>query len=401
MRFNGRLSTVLLFSAVIGCGFAPGQAAPPTGSGSGNGGSTGAGAGVGSGAGSGSSTGVGLTSGAGGDVGPGTGGNCGQASVPIKATPPDVLIIQDKSGSMAEDDNGRNNGTTNSKWAQVSKALKTVVMSNDTLVNWGLKFFSDDDQHPCDATGAPVVPIGTGNYGPISTAIDGTGPGGNTPTRDAVTTGAMYLAGVKDSNNKYILLATDGLPNCPTGCATMSNPNDMCSRTDNSGEDQAATQAIGDALNMYGIKTFVIGVGDVSTAQNTLNNFAMAGGLPQTGAGTAYYAATDATALENALNALVGAVFSCTVSLSSAPSGFTNVAVSATDTSTNKPVEIPPDPANGWSYDANKQNILLKGTACDKLKNGGYKDLNFIYACDGTTICIDRNPDGSCSDHSM
>ncbi len=98
MRFNGRLSTVLLFSAVIGCGFAPGQAAPPTGTGTGNGGNTGVGASVGGGATTGSSTGVGLRSGAGGDVGIGTGGNCGQASVPIKATPPDVLIVQDQIG---------------------------------------------------------------------------------------------------------------------------------------------------------------------------------------------------------------------------------------------------------------------------------------------------------------
>ncbi|HVV16838.1 MAG TPA: vWA domain-containing protein [Polyangia bacterium] len=378
---------------MIGCGFAPGQAAPPTGSAtSGNGGSTGVGASVGTG----SSSGVGLTSGAGGDVGIGTGGNCGQASVPIKATPPDVLIVQDKSGSMSEDDSGHNNGAANSKWTQIAAALKQVVMANDTQINWGLKFFSSNGA--CDATGAPAVAVASGNYGAISTAIDGATPGGNTPTRDAVTTGAMYLAGVADSNNKYILLATDGLPNCPTGCANMSKPSTMCGMTDNPSEDQAATQAISDALNNYGIKTFVIGVGDVATAQNTLNNFAMAGGLPQQGAATSYYAATDSMALENALNALIGAVFSCTVSLSTAPSGFTNVAVSATDTTTGKPVEIMPDPTNGWSYDANKQNILLKGTACDNLKNGIYKDLNFIYACDGTKICIDRNSDGSCAD---
>ncbi len=200
-------------------------------------------------------------------------------------------------------------------------ALKQIVMANDAQINWGLKFFSDD-AGPCDATGAPKVAIGPGNYGPISTAIDAIGtPSGNTPTRDAVTTGAMYLSGVKDSNNKFILLATDGLPNCPVGCSTMSRPSNMCTTTDNPGEDQTTTQAIGDALNNFGIKTFVIGVGDVATAQNTLNNFAMAGGLPQKGAATSYYAATDATALENALNALVGAVFSCTVSLSSAPPG--------------------------------------------------------------------------------
>ena len=91
-------------------------------------------------------------------------------------------------------------------------------------------------------------------------------------------------------------------------------------------------------------------------------------------------------------------MFSCTVSLSAAPAGFNNVAVSAKDTVTNKTIAIQEDPANGWSYDANKQNILLNGDACTKLKNRTYTDLNFIYACEGTHICIDLQPDGTCLD---
>src|SRR5579884_2663591 len=110
MRFNGRLLKLLLLSALAGCGFTPGQAAPPTGTGNtGNSGNTGIGASTGS-TGTGAS-GVGLNSGAGGDVGM-AGGNCGQTNVPIEAVPPDVLIIEDKSGSMADDDadNGCGNG---------------------------------------------------------------------------------------------------------------------------------------------------------------------------------------------------------------------------------------------------------------------------------------------------
>jgi von Willebrand factor type A domain len=398
-RFNGRLSQLLLLSALAGCGFSPGEAAPPTGAGGSIGSNTGGSTGVGASSGVGSSSGIGLSSGAGGDVSMPT--SCGQTNVPIEAVPPDVLIIQDKSGSMDEDDTGSNckNGCgANSKWSQVSAALTQVVMNTDSQINWGLKFFSDNNA--CSASGMPVVGVGANNGPMISTQIGKTSPGGNTPTRDAVTTGASYLSTLTDTNPKYILLATDGLPNCPVGCATQSNPTGSCTTTDNPSEDAAATMAIANALS-GGIKTFVIGVGNVDVAKNTLNGFATAGGLPQSGAATQYYAATDPTALEAALNALVGAVFSCTVSLSGAPTGFSNVAVSAVDASTNKPVAIPQDPNNGWSYDAGKQNILLKGTACDNLKNGTYKDLNFIYACDTTTICIDRNPDGSCSDHTM
>jgi hypothetical protein len=387
----------LVLSALVGCGFNPGQAAAPTGAGSSNGAGGSGNVGVGASSGAGSSSGVGLSSGSGGDVGIPT--SCGQTNVPINAVPPDVLIIQDKSGSMNNDDSDSscNNGCgANSKWSQVSAALTQVVSNTDSQINWGLKFFSDNNA--CDGSGAPVVPVGANNGMMIANVIAMTSANGNTPTRDAVTTGASYLTGLTDTNPKYILLATDGLPNCPVGCASMSHPSNSCTMTDNPNEDSAAAGAIASALSS-GIKTFVIGVGNVSSAQNTLNTFAMMGGLAQSGASTSYYAATDPTALEAALNALVGAVFSCTVSLAGAPTGFSNVAVSAVDASTGKPVAIPQDPTNGWTYDAGMQNILLKGTACDNLKNMTYTNLNFIYACAGTTICIDRNPDGSCAGH--
>jgi hypothetical protein len=398
-RFNGQLSKLLVLSALVGgCGFTPGEAGAPTGAGGSTGNGAGGNVGVGASTGIGAAPGIGASNGAGGDVSIPT--SCGQTNVPINAVPPDVLIIEDKSGSMDEDDNGHscNNGCgANSKWTQVSAALTQVVTNTDSQINWGLKFFSDDNA--CTGSGPPIVGVGANNGGMISTAIAGTKAGGNTPTRDAVTTGSTYLAGVQDTNPKYILLATDGLPNCPVGCAGMAKPTDACTMTDNPSEDTAATMAVANALSM-GIKTFVIGVGNVSTAQNTLNKFAMAGGLAQTGAATSYYAATDPTALEAALNALVGAVFNCTVSLAGAPTGFTNVAVSAKDNSTGKTIAIQPDPNNGWTYDAGMKNILLKGSSCDNLKNGTYSDLNFIYACAGTTICIDRNPDGTCGDHT-
>jgi len=400
MRLNGRLLKLLLLSALAGCGFAPGEAGPATGSAiSGTGGNSGGGASQGN-PGTGN-TGIGLSSGAGGDVGM-TGGNCGQASVPIEAVPPDVLIIEDKSGSMNNDDSDSSCSGgcgMSSKWTQTVGAVSSVVTSTDSQINWGLKFFSDDNQ--CGASRAPVVDVANGTGTQIANTLQMTTANGYTPTREAVTTGAAYLAALKDSNPKYILLATDGLPNCPVGCSGMTHVSSSCGQTDNPSEDMAATQAISDALTKDGIKTFVIGVGNVSSAQNTLNAFAMAGGLAQSGAATSYYAATDPQALETALNTLVGAVFSCTVSLANAPTGLTNVAVSAADQSMGgKNIAIPQDGTNGWSFDANHQNILLNGDSCTKLKNGTYTDLNFVYACDGTVICIDRNPDGSCGDHT-
>jgi hypothetical protein len=381
--------------AVFGCAFSPG---PPGGEVSGAGGNAASGGRVGSGGhqAQGGSTGTGSggssNPGAGGDVGlSGTAGQaagqCGQGNVSIMAVPPDILIVQDKSGSMDEDDGGstcKNGCGANSKWSQITAALNMVVASTQSSINWGLKFFSDNDA--CDASGAPVVGVAAMNATAIAKAINATGPGGNTPTRDAITYGVSYLASLTDTNPKYLLLATDGLPNCPMGCSRMSNPSSSCTMTDNPSEDKAAEQAVAMALQQ-GFKTFVIGIGNVSSAVNTLNQLAMNGGEAQTSGATSYFAATDPTALESALTTIVGVVASCEISLAGAPTGFSNVAVSA-QTTAGTTIQIASDPTNGWSYGPNNQSIILNGTSCTNLKNGTYSNFQFYYACPGTTIHI-------------
>jgi von Willebrand factor type A domain len=375
------LATVVLSLSVAGCSFSQGNAgvsssgAGVNGAASGRGGSSGS---FGSGTGSGGD--VGLTGSA------GSAGGCGQMNVPIAPLPPDILIVQDRSSSMKNDDSDsscRGGCGANSKWSQVTAALTQVVTNTQASINWGLKLFSDNGA--CDASSAPVVAVGAGNGPAISTAIAAATPGGNTPTRDAITNGAAYLSGLTDKNDKYILLATDGLPNCPDGCSGMAQPSTSCIMTDNPSEDTVAEQAILTAGQM-GFKTFVIGIGDVTVAVATLNQMAVNGGEPQVGASTSYYAATDPTALQNALNAIVGVVASCTISLTGAPAGFTNVAISA-DSGGNT-IEIPADPTNGWSYGPSMQTVILNGTACSDLKDGTYTNLQFYYACGGTTIHI-------------
>lgn len=126
--------------------------------------------------------------------------------------------------------------------------------------------------------------VGPGNGTAIANAIAATGPGGNTPTRDAITNGGSYLAGLTDTNPKYLLLATDGLPNCPVGCSGMARPSSSCTMTDNPTEDMAAEQAVL-AAAAHGFKTFVIGIGNVSTAVATLDAMAVGGGEAQAARG--------------------------------------------------------------------------------------------------------------------
>src|SRR5262249_39679889 len=131
-RLAPRLFSIAL-AALGGCGFTP--RAELTGS------STGAANSSGHVTGTGNSTRAGATGGAPGSSNKDV--NCGTFMQPAQMVPPDILIVQDKSGSM----NDQADGTTcnggcgaNSKWSQTTSALNMVIGMTDTTVNWGLKF---------------------------------------------------------------------------------------------------------------------------------------------------------------------------------------------------------------------------------------------------------------------
>jgi hypothetical protein len=393
-RLPNQCFPILVLLSLVGCGFSPG--AP--GEVSGTGGDTAVGA---SGtAGVTGSTGAGLT---GGDVGTGTSGTAGQCAtgaVPIMPLPPDILLVEDRSGSMDDDQNdavcGNGGCGAMSKWALITAALNQVVSATDTTVNWGLKFFADANGECGVAAG--VGPNGVGvapkSGAAVATAITGStkanggvNNGSHTPTRAAEAAASAYLSTLTDPNPKYIVLATDGLPNCPDGCM-----GDACGITPNAAETMQVEIAI-TAAQTAGFRTFVVGIATASDpdANAALDGFAMAGGVPQ--AAEPYYYSVDNTAsLVTALNKIVGMVASCTISLSTVPAADANTGnfkISVTD-NTGKPIEITKDGTNGWSYvDTSMTNIILNGTACANIQNGTYKSFAFNYACAGQPICID------------
>jgi hypothetical protein len=328
--------------------------------------------------GTGGSFGSGGRTGGGGSASSTIDANCAAVNQGATRLPPDILIIQDKSGSMDDSADGTctSNCGTKSKWSQVTTALNQVVGMTDKTVNWGLKFFSDNGH--CGANGAPAVAVGTGKASAIASAISGSKPGGNTPTRDAVATGATYMMGLSDTNPKYLLLATDGLPNCPAGCS-LTNPSSACTMTDNPAEDKAATDAVA-AAAAAGLPVFVVGVG-MTGADATLNAMAVAGGMPQTGAATSFYSVTDTASLVNALNAILGRVASCKFDVGNAPNSMTSVDQIDVYGDTTL---IPKDTshANGWDYtNAAHTAIEVYGPKCDAILSGSIMTVTVTFRC--------------------
>lgn len=317
---------------------------------------------------------------------------CAQRQVPIEALPPDILIVMDRSTSMTANASGEfcQDGTTTgsgvgncgdeSKWAQTIVAIKAVVEGTQKTVNWGM-FWLGNEPTQCGVGKAPVVPITSGDsYTPIQEALDGNDFSGQsgTPTAAAVKSAVNYLKSLTEPNPKYLLIATDGEPNCAGGGGGGGFGGGI-STVDATGATDAVTAAV-DA----GFPTFVVGIAttDNSVASDALDAMAVAGGNPQEGAETKYYAVADTESLTDALNKIIGLATSCTISLENAPSGDWTIAIAAEDAS-GKLVKVENDETSGWVYtdEATRKSIELKGSACDNLKNGTYSNLQFVYTC--------------------
>ncbi len=341
--------------------------------------------------------GTGGEPGTGGDVGIGVDAatpNCGQTSVSVMPLPPDILIVQDRSLSMTDDSNDRPcaGGTANgdgmcgaaSKWAQTITAINQVVAQTQGKVNWGLMFLGDEPAI-CGAATAPVVDITPGDSAqPIQSALNGVVFNGQigTPTTAVMNNAVLYMRGLTDPNPKYLLLATDGEPNCAGGA---TGPTANVGASDAVGAENAVA-----AANTAGFPTFVVGIATTSdsAATNALNTMAVNGGEPQVGAATQYYAVTDTAGLETVLAQIIGKAVSCTIPLTGVSGNLDKVAVSAKDAAGNA-IEIMPDPVNGWSYtDATKTAIILNGDACNNLKSVTYTGFQFIYTCATGIIMI-------------
>jgi hypothetical protein len=298
-----------------------------------------------------------------------------------KMVPPDILIVQDRSLSMTNNvsDKPCDGGTgmngncgSMSKWSLVIAAIDQVVQATETSTNWGLFFFGNE-RMTCAVTTTPAVPVAAMNYTAIDQAFTSTVFNGaaGTPTQGVIKNSVAYLQSLTDTNPKYLLLATDGEPNCATTSMTTLNMDDAT----------GAEQAVSDALTA-GFPTFVIGIGDTGMGSTTtLNQMAINGGKPQMGGTTSYYQVNDTATLVSVLQTIVGSVASCTFNLGPPPNDFTsNKSIDVFGDGT----KIQKDPTNtdGWKYvGTGNDQIQVYGPTCDKIMSGEIQDVTVTYQC--------------------
>jgi len=327
----------------------------------------------------------------------GAGGMAAGCGVAAAATPlaPDILILLDRSGSMANDVNDLSCQATDpitgaattdcgpsSKWALTTPVIDQVVAASESSVNFGLKFFADPGNNSCSVSNGVQVALGPHNAAAVTAAIaaetndrGSITNGSRTPTRAAVQAAAVYLQSVADPSPKYILLATDGQPNCTPG------------GTNAAADDSAGAIAAVQAAAMAGIQTFVVGIATagMGAADATLTAMALMGGVPRMGT-PAYYPVSTPEELAAAIETLVG--------VSQQPCAFVVPPPPTQNGTTSRDeiivyadgVQLPHDRtgATGWDYgDVTHTAITIYGTACAGLQSHAVAAISIAFRCLG------------------
>lgn len=338
---------------------------------------------------------------------------CSQSKQEASFTKMNMLIVLDKSGSM----NSTPEGYTRTKWAGAIDALQKSLDPNSTLISFGISLYPYASPVP-----AATCELGSGDdavnvkVGPaldtvpqINTLMANTSPGGGTPTAAALAAAYDYYtrgSGIGLEGTKYVLLVTDGGPNCNASltcgtetCTAFMDKSPSQSSCWNGGvpnccdpdvasagaidpralclDDLAVTAQL-DSLRSAGIHTFVIGIPGSEAYANYLDIFAEAGGEPVVGAARKYYEVTGESGLADAFKTITTSLISsCVVPLTEKPKDTNKINV-AIDCSALPQMT---GEQRNWSYDEASQSIIIEGAKCEQIKAAGVNRIDVVNGC--------------------
>lgn len=234
---------------------------------------------------------------------------CGGSDLDIARVIPDILILLDRSLSMSS------TPPSPPLWDTIRPAIVTVTEPPmDEGIWFGLMTFPGPD---CTRSGPMctepdssdvLVPVGPGSHGDISTELDRLNTCGATPIAMSLQSAGAYLETLTDGHPKYILLATDGAPNCNDsldGDTCTCTVESGCASNDEFCLDDERTNGVLDDLCAGGISTFVLGMGGAAEWASVMSAMA------EHGCTEDYYPADDPDSIADALDAITGSVVTC------------------------------------------------------------------------------------------
>lgn len=350
---------------------------------------------------------------------------CGNSTLQATVKPVNILLVVDRSGSMLQTPTG----FTQDKWTAMTAAVTAAVTATANTVSYGLELFPYGNVIPeggteaddCAMPSGVQVQVQPGTTAlPLITSALQIAPAGNTPTEIALDNALTYYTtgpGASLTGDKYVLLATDGGPNCgpnvtqctsatctynldglcpnsvnlPAGCcddATFSTPlNPAHHRC----LDDAGTVAKISALATAGIKTIVVGIPGSDVYSATLDAMATAGGAAASTTSPMYYK-VDTTGGAGALtttltNITKNLVTSCVLNIPNLSQNANpdDVHVLVNFGTGQQVVNrvIAADAGSGYVLDLNAKTVTLTGTYCDQVTTAGAQSVTVVLGCLG------------------
>jgi hypothetical protein len=360
--------------------------------------------------------------------GGGAGSHCGESRIEATKRPVSLLLLVDRSASMdsppvdasvagsgtagASGDAGGAAGATSvaTKWDLLKEQLVDSLGEAQEDLSYGMLLFPASDdvalaelmcEMSIDSTVQVPVAPGTEALADIDALLEDTPPAGNTPTAAALARALEYFTtgkGRELEGDKYVLLATDGGPNCnsdascePDTCipniagVDCGGPDANCCEyaPDQCIDEQATSEAL-EELREAGVKTFIVGIPGSELFSDFLDDFAVAGGLPRTPTSDAphrYYAVEAAGNMQGLSEVLVDITGSlitrCDLQLDEDPPDVFKLNVYVDG------AVVPQAGDDGWSVemDTSPPTIHIKGKTCQRIETEGARSVSIQYGC--------------------
>jgi len=297
---------------------------------------------------------------------------CVTGTLELQPAVPTVMFVIDRSGSMADMLDGRSGRPR--RWDVLASSLRATLPQHDADLAVGAVLFPGTGAGDgCQVSASADLVPKTGNAGALLDLF-ARQPLGGTPTFAAVNLAASQLAGLRAAGgSRALVLTTDGAPNCnpslDVATCTCTAPSlgfpAVCLGAENCLDDARTIAAVAGAFTGQHLPTYVVGLGtDTNQFRSTLDNLALAGGVPRLGPGHNYYSAASEQELTDALTRITEQLTRCTY--------LTNTALGPSDVMTllvDGGVVLPGSDGWEWTDQANGELRLL-GSTCVRAVSG-------------------------------
>ena len=328
--------------------------------------------------------------------------DCGEATIEIPITTPNVVLVLDKSGSMVAnswDGDGDPNTPDVTRWFSLFNVVEFIAAEFDNSMNLGMVLYpskkakSEYNINACLVEATPDVDTAPGNGATILATMPPEGAtsaqiAGGTPARAGMVTAIDHLSGINDGLPQFMVLVTDGAANCSLEAASEEERFEIY--------DGVLAQTVSDAAG-NGIPTFVVGIDikdelsetkqdgnpDATNTFEQLNALAVAGGVPKNDPNEQFYNSQNQIELQDALTAIAQQVLPCVIDLDPVPvyPNFVEVEVNGTNYGNTQVMDCASE--DGWQFvDDTYAQIELCGAACTGFQGSG--NLDAQYKCPGS-----------------